>query len=139
MLKLRRETDYAIRCIIHLAKKQKIKISNVHRISEEEDIPTAFVAKILQRLHKGGIVEPVRGKKGGYALLIPPRKITLFKIIEIMEGIPEINICLSRKDACKRRPNCPFHKTCKEIQANLIKCLKSYTFTQIIKNTGEQR
>ena len=137
MLKLKRETDYAIRSIIHLAKKRKPRVSNVSRISEEEEIPTAFVAKILQRLHKGGIVGPIRGKKGGYVLLNPPRQITLFRIIEIMEGVPQINICLSREDACRRRPTCPFHKTCKEIQANLIKCLKSYTFTQIIKQTGD--
>ena len=122
---------------MHLAKKRKTKVSNVNKISEEEEIPTAFVAKILQRLNKGGIVEPLRGKKGGYVLVSPPRKITLFRIIEIMEGVPEINICLSRKDACKRRPTCPFHKTCKEIQSNFIKCLKSYTFAKILKNTGD--
>jgi len=137
LLKLKRETDYAIRCIIHLAKKRKLNVSNVSRISEEEEIPNAFVAKILQRLNKGGIVEPVRGKKGGYLLLKPPRKITLFRIIGIMEGVPEINICLRKDDACKRRATCPFHTICKEIQSNLIKSLKSYTFTQILKNTGD--
>lgn len=139
MLKLKRETDYAVRCIMHLAKKRKPKVSNVSRISEEEEIPTAFVSKILQRLNKGGIVNPARGKKGGYTLMKPPGEITLFRIIEIMEGVPEINICLGRDDACRRHSNCPFHRTCKEIQSNLIKCLKSYTFTKILKNTGDRR
>ncbi len=114
------------------------KFSNVSRISDEEEIPSAFVAKILQKLTNGGIVKPIRGKKGGYALLLPPNKITLLKIIEIMEGLPQINVCLTKEGACKRSKTCPFHKTCKEIQANFIKCLKSYNFTKILKNTGEQ-
>ncbi|RMF92512.1 MAG: Rrf2 family transcriptional regulator [Candidatus Schekmanbacteria bacterium] len=137
LLKLKRETDYAVRCILHIARKKNRKISNVATISEEEDIPTAFVAKILQRLTKGGIVEPIRGKKGGYKLKLAPSRITLFKVIEIMEGVPEINICLSNNFECHRKPTCPFHRVCKEIQENLIKCFKSYTFTKILKNTGE--
>lgn len=64
MLQIKRETDYAIRCIYYLAGKGDGLIM-ADEISREMKMPKSFVAKILQKLSKIDIVKSYVGVKGG--------------------------------------------------------------------------
>lgn len=44
------------------------------------------VAKVLQQLVRAGICEGQRGAHGGYKLVADPRKLTMFDVVEALEG-----------------------------------------------------
>ncbi|MFN3362126.1 MAG: RrF2 family transcriptional regulator, partial [Pseudanabaenaceae cyanobacterium] len=44
-------------------------------------MPRAFLEKILLDLRRAGLVEAVRGAKGGYRLAVPAREITVEQIL----------------------------------------------------------
>ena len=46
-----READYAIRCVLHMAKEPG-SIIVVQEVAELQGIPRSFLAKILQRLRR---------------------------------------------------------------------------------------
>ena len=59
---------------------------SVARIAEMEKISFPYLEQLLNRLRKEGLVQSVRGAKGGYTLTKPPRDITVGKIVQALEG-----------------------------------------------------
>ena len=60
----------------------------------------AHLSKVLQRLNKAGLVDSVRGPRGGFKLAKDPRKITLLDIYEAMEGPLITSTCLLGTPMC---------------------------------------
>ena len=51
-----RSAEYAIRAFVHLATVPEGKYAMVKNIAEQSDIPTHFLAKILQQLARKGFL-----------------------------------------------------------------------------------
>src|SRR5512134_369123 len=94
-----RETDYAVRCVLFLGRRAA-ETANVGEIAEQMRIPKSFLAKILQRLVREGIVESLRGVHGGFRLLRPPSDITLLEVFSAMQGVAPVNSCAIDKRRC---------------------------------------
>jgi Rrf2 family protein len=56
------------------------------KLAEYHDVPPAYLAKHLQALGRAGIVETVKGPRGGYRLARPPAEITVLDVVEAIEG-----------------------------------------------------
>jgi Rrf2 family iron-sulfur cluster assembly transcriptional regulator len=85
-MRLTRAAEYAIRCIIYLAKQGRGVLANKNDIAERAEIPPHFLAKIGQDLAKAGLIEIRQGARGGFVLLKEPRDITLLEVVETMIG-----------------------------------------------------
>ena len=83
---------YAIRAVIYLAvhtsEGEKIGIK---KISKELEIPTPFLAKILQTLASHKILSSVKGPNGGFGLGKPAEDIHLMDIVKIIDGMDFFN------------------------------------------------
>lgn len=79
-------------------------------VAAKQDIPSAFLTKVLNPLIKEGIIISQRGSAGGIMLARPPEEITLRKIIETVEGPFYLNQCLSEAGNCSRQPQCKVHQ-----------------------------
>jgi Rrf2 family protein len=103
-----READYAVRCVLYLARHPS-KVSNVKEITEPMQVPQSFLAKILQRLVKAGIVQSVRGAGGGFRLAKKPEDITLYDVIKATSGSLFINACVVDERNCVLSSTCSVH------------------------------
>lgn len=84
MLKLTRQSDYAILLLEHLVyQKDYVPLS---RLVQETKLPQRFLARIAALLVNNKILESKEGKVGGYKISKYAKKITLFKFLEIFEG-----------------------------------------------------
>ncbi len=137
-MQLTRESDYAIRCVQYVSSKSDNPAA-VGDISEAQDIPRAFTAKILQKLVKANIVKSIRGVKGGFILARELTDISLFDVIEAIQGPFSINICVIDNEACDRSSNCAIHPVWVEIQKELKQKLKSYSFDKFVQSTIKQQ
>ncbi len=99
-----RETDYAVRTVLYLARERDL--ASVAEIARAMHIPKSFLAKILQRLVRSGIVQSLRGVKGGFQLAQKPTEITLLSVTEAIQGPAGINLCAIDVKKCKLSPNC---------------------------------
>lgn len=84
-------------------------VSRKGRISIREmaavmGVSEAHLAKVFQRLSKGGLVRSMRGPGGGFVLAKAPSEVTLYEVYSLIEGEPDGRICLL--DCGK----CPFRK-----------------------------
>jgi Rrf2 family protein len=56
------------------------------RLAEFHGVPSAYLAKSLQALSRGGLVETTPGRRGGYRLGRPADRISLLDVVLAVEG-----------------------------------------------------
>ncbi len=113
MFQLSTKTHYGVAALIDLANAQENSLVRIKDIVDNRNISKSYLEQIFNRLAKFGVVKSVRGNRGGYELAKSPRDVTLFEIIEILEGPLEIssdkgvevlnNVFLKLEDDIRRR------------------------------------
>ena len=130
-MEITRESDYAIRCVLYLARR-KGTIAMVDEISREMCVPKSFLAKILQKLARSSIVKSHRGVKGGFELARYPREISLLDVIECVQGPVAMNICAVDKKACGMSASCVVHPVWVEARKQVENFLRRKSFASLI-------
>jgi Rrf2 family protein len=64
------------------------------------EVSEAHLAKVMQRLAKAGLVESIRGPRGGFLLAQAPKDITLLDVYEAIEGPVVVRNCLFSTRLC---------------------------------------
>lgn len=136
-MNITRETDYAVRCVLYLAKHHD-GVAIVDDIAREMEIPKSFLAKILQKLARAGIVKSTRGVKGGFRLALAPSDISLLRVIEAIQGPLCLNLCLIDDKHCRRSTFCSVHPAWVEIQKTVAKELSAYDFGRFLERETER-
>lgn len=132
-MRLTRAAEYAIRCIIYLAKQGQGVLTSKNDIAERAEIPPHFLAKIAQDLAKAGLIEIRQGARGGFVLLKDPRNITLLEVVETMIGEINLNDCVARPSACNALKACGVHQVWIKARNQLRETLREATFDQLIQ------
>jgi Rrf2 family protein len=130
MLQIRRETDYAIRCIYYLAGKDN-RVIMADEISREMKMPRSFIAKILQKLSRAGVVASTVGVKGGFSLSRSPQRISLYDVIVAIEGPIALNRCTVDEASCSLSKTCKIHPIWMNVRRELERVLKESNFQEI--------
>jgi Rrf2 family protein len=129
-MQITRETDYAIRCLLHLARRPR-HVAPANEIAAATQVPRIFLAKILQRLAKAGVVVSQRGVQGGFSLARDPAAITLLDAVEAVQGGVALNRCAATTEHCVHEHTCPAHPVWVRLSARLARDLARHTFQQL--------
>lgn len=130
-MKVTRASDYAIRALIHMARKPIGTTFMRSELAQECDIPDSFLGKILQNLAKSEILSSERGKKGGFKIARNLDEITVYGIISAIEGDIALNKCIFDEDFCSIVHSCTAHVMWTEIQDRMVEMLKSYSLANL--------
>ncbi len=130
MLSIKRETDYAIRCVYYLSGKPD-EVIMVDEIAREMCIPKSFLAKILQKLAKAKIVDSQVGVRGGFFLARNPGDVTLYDVIQAIEGSVAVNRCTVNKKECALSSKCRVHPIWVSVRHDLERALQEKNFGNI--------
>ncbi|OPZ64096.1 MAG: iron-responsive transcriptional regulator [Firmicutes bacterium ADurb.Bin506] len=71
------------------------ELVTVKQIADATGFSHAHLSKVLQRLVRAGLLDSVRGPKGGFRLPRPASQITLLQVYEAMEGRLVANACMA--------------------------------------------
>lgn len=127
------ETDYAIRIINYLiVENKRVDAKN---ISEATDVSLRFALKILRKLVAADFVKSYKGIKGGYEFAKQsPKELSLYDVIETIEGACLLSRCLDKNIGCNRgKANCcKVHKAFAKASDRLKKDLQGITFDMLV-------
>jgi Rrf2 family protein len=86
-VKISAKTEYACIAMLELASQYGSgEPVRIRQIAERHGVPSRFLVQILLQLKGAGLVASVRGAAGGYQLLLPPEKISLGRVMKIVDG-----------------------------------------------------
>jgi len=140
MFALTRKTDYAIIALSHMARHVG-SVCNAREIAERYHVPTALLMNVLKTLCQQELVRSIRGAKGGYALAMPAKRLTLAAIIAAVEGPIRFVQCTGRSDAtesaCDLLDVCPVKAPVHRIHEKLASFLEQITLADIVRDLDE--
>jgi len=105
-MKLSTRTRYGVRLMLDLARCYGDGPVYLSDIAVREDISKKYLSQIIIPLRNQGLVRSTRGAHGGYTLSRPPGEITLWEIMEPLEGGDSLVDCVEHASACHRVPTC---------------------------------
>ncbi len=128
---LRRNTDYALRAMVNLARHYGNSTVSTRALTAKENIPYQLACKLMQKLHNAKLVKSCMGPKGGFQLSRRPSKISVLEVIEVIQGPLALNRCLLRVDACPRQRICKVRLKLVELQRYVSSHLGSITLNEL--------
>ena len=117
-MKLTRKGEYGILGVTYIAQQEK-DVIYTREIAKSWGLPESFLAKIFQKLSKGGILESRKGVSGGFSLAKSREDITLKEILDVVQGPTTIGWCEIEEEKCNRFKNCPLTKVLDGIRENM--------------------
>jgi len=123
-MQLTRAADYGVRVMRHLVCQASGTRASLTDLAEAADVSPAFLSKVLQRLVRAGLLASRRGKRGGFEMLEKGRQASLYDVLEALDGLPALNVCLLDSSTCHRSPWCAAHAVWMEAQERLLETLR---------------
>ncbi len=134
MIRINRQTDYAVRLILSLARREEGKRVSTAEIRKEMMIPPALAQRIVADLARGNFILTYPGRDGGLVLARPAREINLRQIVEHFEGKFFISDCLVDGGDCPFDNNCPVRFRWTRLQSQIIRELEQITFEELAQD-----
>ena len=134
-MEIKRRTDYAIRMLLSIAKRDTQRPLSVKEISARDDVPYQFARSIQYDLVRAGLITTTRGMHGGSVLAKPPEEISLLDIIEATQGPPMFSQCETDPDWCARI-HCPVREVWSELGNDIRRRLKSIHLGQLTQRSA---
>lgn len=125
---------YALRVLIDIAEHQnEKKYIALKEIAERQNISQKYIEAIMTMLSKGGFVDAVHGKGGGYKLNRSPTDYKLTDILNLTEGSLAPVACLEcNAEKCERESFCKTLPMWKALNDNIKNFFDSWTLQDFI-------
>ncbi len=123
--------SYAIRALTYMAMVRPDGYVLVDELCEAANLPRHFLAKILQDLARKHLLISAKGRGGGFALGRPARQISLYDIVECIDGVEFLGKCAVAMAECNDRQPCPQHEKWEEIRGEIRHYLRTATLDKL--------
>jgi Rrf2 family protein len=133
---LSKKTQYAFKALIYLTERAGKGPVLISEIAEKKTIPLKFLENILLELKKAGVLESKKGKGGGYYFAMDPRKVSLAKVMRLLDGpialLPCVSLNFYKKcDDCDELV-CGLNKMMVQVRDATLKILEEKTLADIL-------
>lgn len=126
-----RQCEYALQAITFLALKEKGTMTSIQELTGSLQIPRHFLAKILQDLTHTGLVVSQKGPSGGFALGLPAEEMTLFHIVEAIDGVQFMSECVFGFGDCTGKDPCAAHAEWDQLRNGIYRMLTGRNVAQM--------
>jgi Rrf2 family protein len=134
MLRLSKKADYALIAMKHLALRtdRAQASSSAREIAEMYDIPIELMAKVLQRLVRGGLLISQQGTRGGYLLGRMPSQISVADVIQAIDGPVTVTACSTDEgQQCEQFSKCNVRDPLWRVRERILSALGECTIAEL--------
>ncbi|MDZ7292881.1 MAG: Rrf2 family transcriptional regulator [candidate division KSB1 bacterium] len=134
-----RQCEYALQAVLYLALQPPGKMITIKELAKRLDIPSPFLAKILQSLTYKRLLTSMKGPAGGFALAMPAKDITLFHIVEAIDGRGFFENCVLGFPECSGKNPCSVHEKWGVLRQEIYDMLRGRSIAQTAKEMKKPR
>ncbi|MBI3208296.1 MAG: Rrf2 family transcriptional regulator [Candidatus Solibacter usitatus] len=131
MLKLTKKADYGLIALKHLANLPPTGSASAKDIADSYSIPQPLLAKILQKLAKGGFLQSEHGTNGGYRLARQATKISALEVIRAIDGPIILTSCFTEHGMCGQSDRCNVREPLRKIHEGILGLLNNITIADM--------
>lgn len=128
---LSKTAEYGIRAVLYIGLNKSKRVRAVD-IAKDLKVPYHFLAKVIQKLVKAGILHSKRGKKGGLILKKSPEKIKLLDVVIALDGEDIFKNCVLGLPDCWDKNPCPVHNYWKDIREQIKQMLSERSVKELL-------
>ena len=134
-MKLSTKSTYGLRAMLTVALEAQRGAVSIMDIARREGISISYLEQLLNKLKHEGLVESIRGPKGGYVLSKNPDRITVGQVVKVLEGGISPVYCITprkdHKDTCDRIKSCATKIVWARLAKAMNDCLESMTLEDL--------
>lgn len=139
-MKVSTRVHYGLRAMTELAASHgQGRLMSIAEIARNEALPVAYLEQLVGELRRAGLVEGMRGVRGGYRLSRMPREITVGDVYRVLEGEVAPVDCTAEEylpGSCSRDSVCLSRSVWDRVQTAILQVLDSTTLADLL---GEER
>jgi Rrf2 family protein len=125
---------YALRGILYVAmindESQKVRVDD---IASKLAVPRHFLAKIMNRVVKEGILDSTKGPYGGFSINAETLGSPLIRLLKITDGMEQFNSCVLQLRKCNKANPCPLHFMIEKNRDELQNNFSQITIADLMK------
>lgn len=123
---------YGLRAALELAIHYDGPPVSAKEIAASQEISEKYLEHLIATLRNAGLVQSVRGARGGYKLARPPSQITLLELLKPLEGDFSPVECVDKPEICDRSGTCITREIWKKIKNSIENVLESMTLQDLV-------
>lgn len=137
-MKLSKESQYGLTGMLYLATRPPGAVVSAAETAQVTGVSFAFLAKIFNRLARGGVLRAHRGRSRGYSLARPAEELTVRTIIETIEGPTVFRHCVFWSNTCSETNPCPMHEVWLQVRPRVAKLMEETSLADLARNRAER-
>ncbi len=137
MLCFSKSTGYAIRALA-CADALRPRLARTREVARCTGIPRSYLARLLSRLARQGIVSTKRGQHGGISLGRPAGEVSLLEVVTAVEGREWIGPCILGMADCGNGLACPLRRFWGRIREEIEAKLRQLTLADVLAVMGNR-
>lgn len=130
--------DHALRAVLYLGQRPSGQVTPAAEIADAIGAPRNYLSKTLHVLTRAGVTTSVPGRGGGFALAVPPHRLTLGRLIGVFDDADRPRRCLLGNRPCTTDQPCAAHQRWTRIHRANDHALSSTTIADLLGDTDER-
>ena len=132
-MKLSTRSRYGTRLMLDLARFYERAPIPLAEIAKRQKLSVKYLEQLIIPLKASGLIQSVRGARGGYRLARSPDRITVGQVIEVLEGDLCLVDCVNDPKACKLRVHCLTRPLWQGVSRLIKEHLSSLTLKDVLE------
>jgi len=133
LIKISTKGRYGTRAMLDLAVNHGMGPIFLKDIAQRQEISVGYLEQIIPVLKAAGLVNSIRGAKGGYTLARKPEAIGLKEIIYALEGPLSLVECVNKPDLCRKTAFCVTRGIWSGLKEKIDDYLEKITLGDLVK------
>lgn len=126
------KAQYGMRALVEVAMWGGEPVS-LKTIAQRQLISHQYLEQIFALLRRAGIVDSVRGARGGYRLARPLDEIDALEVVELLEGSVAPVRCIDDAANCLRTGHCSTEGLWRRVDTAVREVLRSTTLADLVQ------
>jgi len=135
-MKLSTKGRYGVKAMVDLAINYGEHPVSIKSISQRQSISEYYLEQLFSALRRAKLIKSIRGSQGGYILNRRPEEITVYDVINVLEGPIEISNCIDEV-SCNNIDCCATRLLWKKIKNSIDSVTTSINLKDIVDDYNE--
>ncbi|MDR2477943.1 MAG: Rrf2 family transcriptional regulator [Treponema sp.] len=123
---------YSLEALLYMAMLPEGQYSSTRNIAEETGISDGYLEQLFIPLRQAGIIQGIRGPRGGYLPGRPLEDIKVGDILRVVEGSLEPVDCVNSR-RCPVTDKCVSRHTWSELYREIAHCVDSISLRDLVE------